>query len=174
MANANKGSIVWNFLWESRNIITEHLSWQVRNGRMAKFWDDLWEGEKSLREMLEDQSWVNDVVNVMGDRVGQYFEGGLRGDMVRWKNIGIGSKGLFSKLEGILRSKTILVSEEEDTLFWCATKLGECSVKLGYEIQRYRLRDTVWLHKLCWNNGTLPKAGTFLWIALHDRVLTGS
>lgn len=56
MGNANKGSVVWNFLWESRNIITEHLSWQVMNGWKTKFWDDSWKGEKPLRKMFEDQN----------------------------------------------------------------------------------------------------------------------
>ncbi|GLJ18020.1 hypothetical protein SUGI_0317720 [Cryptomeria japonica] len=96
VVNGNKGSAVWNFLWEFRNIITDHLSWQVRNGRKAKFWDDSWEGEKPLRELFEDQNWVNEVVNIMGNRVGQYFEGGgQEGDRVVWKKIGIGSRGLL-------------------------------------------------------------------------------
>lgn len=76
IANAAKGSTMWNLLWESRFIITEHLSRQVRNGQKAKFWDDSWDGGKPIREMFEDQNWVNNVANEMGDRVDQYFEGG--------------------------------------------------------------------------------------------------
>ncbi|GLJ29482.1 hypothetical protein SUGI_0581130 [Cryptomeria japonica] len=111
----------------------------------------------------------------MGDIVDQYFEeGGLKGDRVGWKNIGIGSKELYSKLEVILRSRTIPVSEEEDTLFWCVAKSRDYSAKIGCEIQIHRLRDTVWPQKLCWNSIILPKARAFLWISLHDTVLTRS
>lgn len=56
----------------------------------------------------------------------------------------------------------ILVSEEKDTLFYCDAKSRDYSVNLGYKIQRYRLRDTIWPHKLCWNNRTFPKVGAFL------------
>ncbi|GLJ07954.1 hypothetical protein SUGI_0078240 [Cryptomeria japonica] len=68
----------------------------------------------------------------------------------------------------------MLVSKEEDTLFWYVVTSEEYIVKLGYDIQRHRLRDTIWPHKLCWNNRTLPKVGAFLWISLHDSVLTQS
>lgn len=70
-------------------------------------------------------------------------------------------------MEGILRNRAILASDDEDCIFWCVAKSGEYSVKLGYEVQRNRVINPNWPSKLCWNSWVLPKEGAFLWIALN-------
>ncbi|XP_059064528.1 uncharacterized protein LOC131856677 [Cryptomeria japonica] len=40
VANSVGGSPIWKFAWESRKIITDHLTWKVGNGKKAKFWRD--------------------------------------------------------------------------------------------------------------------------------------
>ncbi|XP_057852324.1 uncharacterized protein LOC131062636 [Cryptomeria japonica] len=80
---------------------------------------------------------------------------------------------MWSQLRNIINSGHIPVSNYDDNIFWCGSKTGEYSVKLGYGAQRIKGPITSWPHKLCWNNQLLPKAGDFLWIALHNRILTG-
>ncbi|GLJ18307.1 hypothetical protein SUGI_0323970 [Cryptomeria japonica] len=90
-----------------------------------------------------------------------------------WKQISIGNPILCESLNDVLKSRCIPLSNDEDGIFWSVAKSGEYSVKLGYEVQRQRGMCMDWPHKLCWSNKLLPKAGAFLWLALHNRILTG-
>ncbi|GLJ07653.1 hypothetical protein SUGI_0071800 [Cryptomeria japonica] len=55
MVNSIGGSPLWKFIWESRRIITEHLSWRIGDGCKAKFWRDSWNGNKALVDEIKDQ-----------------------------------------------------------------------------------------------------------------------
>lgn len=55
VANTVGGSSIWKFIWESRKILTDHLTWRIGNGRKAKFWRDSWNGEEALADVIEDQ-----------------------------------------------------------------------------------------------------------------------
>lgn len=39
-----KGSHIWNFIIESREVINNHLTWDIGTGDMALFWEDSWGG----------------------------------------------------------------------------------------------------------------------------------
>lgn len=133
----------------------------------AKFWSDSWGGDKPLKEIFEDQDWINSVEASIGSRVKDYFTlGGSIGERVDWKKCSIGNRVLCAKLEQLLSQRHIFVSDKEDKVFWCAAKSGEYKVKWGYEIQRKRIRNHEWPYKFCWHNIILPKVGDFLWIAL--------
>ncbi|XP_059075167.1 uncharacterized protein LOC131875150 [Cryptomeria japonica] len=173
IADATGGSSTWNFLWDSRSIITDHLSWHIGNGQMAKFWRDSWEGEQVLGDLFAKQDWVNEVESKISLFVKDYVDDSSDiGGRLGWKSIDIGDSRLCLKLTELLKNRCITQSEQEDTIFWCASKSGKYSVKLAYEIQRQRVRDSSWPYYLYWNNIGLPKAGAFLWIALHGKILT--
>ncbi|XP_059070603.1 uncharacterized protein LOC131860240 [Cryptomeria japonica] len=146
-----RGSPTWNFLWNNRDIITNHISWKMGNGTRAKFWRDSWDGEMPLSKCFEDQVWFNTIENVISTQVANYFENTKHHGMRSWKRVTIDNSQMCKKLEEILSSRSILASDEEDNLFWCAAKLGEYSVKLGYEVQRHKAFNLNWPSKLCWN-----------------------
>ncbi|GLJ16496.1 hypothetical protein SUGI_0281610 [Cryptomeria japonica] len=135
MANTVRGSATWNFIWDSIHIITEHVSWRILNRRMTKFWRDSWDGEPTLSDLFEYQDQVHLVEFTMGRNVCNYFEEVADcGGKIVWKKVAIDNTVLCDKLVEILRYRTILASSEDDMIFWCASKFGEYSVKLGYEI----------------------------------------
>ncbi|GLJ54108.1 hypothetical protein SUGI_1158690 [Cryptomeria japonica] len=109
----------------------------------------------------------------IGSLIRDYFDTKLTdGKIRRWKLVSLGNSAMCSQLRNILNSRHIPVSNDDDSIFWCGSKTGEYSVKFGYEAQRIRGMIASWPHKLCWNNRLLPKAGAFLWITLHNRILT--
>ncbi|XP_059068290.1 uncharacterized protein LOC131858844 [Cryptomeria japonica] len=55
LANLTGGSPIWKFIWESRRIITEHLSWNSSDGRKAKVWRNSWNRDKALEDEFDDQ-----------------------------------------------------------------------------------------------------------------------
>ncbi|XP_057866898.2 uncharacterized protein LOC131074323 [Cryptomeria japonica] len=90
VANSARGSATWNFLWENRNIITDHMSWQIGNGKAVLFWHDSWEGFPTLATSF-DETWVCQVENEVGKYVCDYMlENGERSAIRKWKKLNIG------------------------------------------------------------------------------------
>lgn len=50
-----RGSSIWNFILSCKHVITDHISWVIGNGNRAKFWEDSWNGNKSLDEEIGDR-----------------------------------------------------------------------------------------------------------------------
>ncbi|XP_059070381.1 uncharacterized protein LOC131860044 [Cryptomeria japonica] len=173
MENTIGGSPIWRFIWKSRKIIKEHLTWKIGNGKKAKFWRDSWCGEETLVDMMEDQDWVNQVEAEVGMFVADYIrQFDSQKEPIIWKMVGLWNRGNSLKLAKILKGRKVHILNEEDTLIWNAEKSSDYKVNLGYELQRRRQKDSNWPVILCWDKRVLPKAGAFLWIALHGRILT--
>ncbi|XP_057841590.1 uncharacterized protein LOC131051202 [Cryptomeria japonica] len=174
MANTERGSATWNFLWDCRHIITNHISWQIGNGYTVLFWRDSWDGFLALTETFEDKGWVDMVENCIGKHVCNYMEDqGDQNGLRKWKKINIGNPSLCEQLWKAIKDRKIPESVEEDIIILCAVKSRMYSSKLGYEVQRQRGSINTWPHKLSWNHKVLPKVRAFLWITLHNRILTG-
>ncbi|XP_059066510.1 uncharacterized protein LOC131857802 [Cryptomeria japonica] len=174
VANTERGSAMWNFLWDCKHIITDHILWQIGNGNTALFWRDSWDGFPALSESFEDKRWVDMVENCIGQHVCNYMENQSDQNGLRiWKKINVGNPSLCEKLWKAIKDRKIPESVEKDNIIWCAAKSGVYNSKLGYEVQRQRGSNNTWQHKLCWNHKILPKVGAFLWIALHTRNLMG-
>lgn len=73
LENSDGGSPIWRFIWESRRIIIEHLSWKIDNGKKARFWRDSWNGDPPLAEAFEDQDWLNQVEASVGPFAADYM-----------------------------------------------------------------------------------------------------
>ncbi|GLJ30873.1 hypothetical protein SUGI_0613830 [Cryptomeria japonica] len=174
VVNADRGSATWNFLWDCRSVITDHISWHIGSGSKEKFWVGSWEGEPTLNELIIDQEWINTIEAQYRSYVCANFDtDSSNGNIKTWKQVDIGYQEICDQLRNILSKRHILVSNVEDSIFSCGSKLGEYNVKLGYEAQRAKGPYTDWLYRLCWHNRLLPKADAFLWIALHNKILIG-
>ncbi|GLJ31002.1 hypothetical protein SUGI_0619800 [Cryptomeria japonica] len=173
MENTIGGSPIWRFIWESRKIITNHLTWKIGDGKKTKFQRDSWCGEETLADLMKDQDWVNQVEAKVGLFVVDYIRHfDSQKEPIIWKIVGAKNRGNSLKLAEILKGRKVHISNEADTLIWNVAKSGNYKVNLGYEIQRRRQKDSNWPMILCWDKRALPKAGAFLWIALHGRILT--
>lgn len=164
VANSIKGSPIWKFIWESRIIITKHLTWKIGNGGKAKFWRDSWNGDISIAEEIDDSVWVNEVEELVGPFVADYIlEGQKEAKWIEWKTVGVWKMENNIKLKDILRiKKKIIYQNEVDCLIRCASKTRKYKVNLGYEILRSRAQNVEWPSALCWHKLVLPKAGAFL------------
>ena len=38
-----EGSTIWNIVWRNKTWIQTHTFWEIRNGRTARFWEDVWQ-----------------------------------------------------------------------------------------------------------------------------------
>ncbi|GLJ44142.1 hypothetical protein SUGI_0920540 [Cryptomeria japonica] len=163
VVNAERGSATWRILWDCKSVITDHISWHIDRGTKEIFWVDSWKGEPTLNELIIDQDWMNTIEARHGSYVCDYFDTNpSNGSIKIWKHVDIGCQVIYDQLKNILSKRNIPVSNEEDNIFWCSSKSGEYSVKLGYEVQRAKGPYTNWSYRLCWHNRLLPKAGAFL------------
>lgn len=55
-----KGSAIWNFMMDSRNLVTKYISWEVNNGFSANFWTDSWCGHPPIAQMDN----MEDIMNI--------------------------------------------------------------------------------------------------------------
>ncbi|GLJ55233.1 hypothetical protein SUGI_1185060 [Cryptomeria japonica] len=74
MANSVRGSPIWRFIWESRKLLIEHLTWKIDNGKRVWFWRDLWNGDEPIVDLFEDKDWVNQIESFIGQWVADYFQ----------------------------------------------------------------------------------------------------
>lgn len=47
-----KGSRTWNFLISCKNLISEQLTWDIRDGFSSLFWEDSWGGYPPIADSL--------------------------------------------------------------------------------------------------------------------------
>lgn len=69
--NPPKGSRIWNFLLDSRNLILEQLSWDVAKGDQALFWENSWGGYSVLEGQINN-SIVKDNLSALWGRYVKY------------------------------------------------------------------------------------------------------
>ncbi|GLJ30728.1 hypothetical protein SUGI_0608990 [Cryptomeria japonica] len=70
-----------------------------------------------------------------------------------------------------LGDRRIVLVDKDDEIIWHAVVSGEYNVKLGYEIKKKRT-GAMWLVGLCLNKVVAPCVRAFLWVVLHERILT--
>ncbi|GLJ32023.1 hypothetical protein SUGI_0644970 [Cryptomeria japonica] len=174
MANSQGGSPIWKFLWESRGIIMDHLSWSIGNGRKVTFWKDSRSRGIALEDIMEDKDVISDLEDRLGESMIDYFQADSQiGSVVEWtiKDEGLINNNDKEKIMAELWSRKVVMGEQDDAIICRATALGEYSVKLGYEVMKRRSRAR-WFVGLCWNSRVAPRAGAFLWVMLHNNILT--
>ncbi|GLJ05576.1 hypothetical protein SUGI_0020590 [Cryptomeria japonica] len=141
IANSPRGSFIWKFLWESRGVITNHLTRKVGNGRRAGFWRDLWSGGMALEDLLADKDKAM-ALEDRADRVeANYFHNNAQtGDLAVWRldDGGILREDERERIFSELRGRKVVVVGIEDEVIWCVAASRKYSVKLGYDILKKR------------------------------------
>lgn len=70
--NPIRGSSIWNFILSCRHVITDHVSWVIGDGKRAKFWEDSWNGYKSIEEEGVDKELRQKLCDLWGKNVKDY------------------------------------------------------------------------------------------------------
>lgn len=91
----------------------------------------------------------------------------------QWKSLEVLNAPQAQKvvLAEILQHRTWAASDAVDRIRWCASPVGEYSVKLGYKVGEAVVEDNHWPKDLLWGKRVLPKAGVFSWMAIQKKIL---
>lgn len=158
-------------------MILNHISWQIGNGLKANFWEDSWDGLPNIGDGPDLMALKQYFSQKWGTKVRDYLtlkQGALGNEWV-WKDV-VGeelSDEQIRCMKRLLQGRKIFISGNEDKLVWCGSSTGCYSVKIGYQLLNSLEREIFWAKDLCWNKHVLPKAGTFAWLAVKGRILTG-
>lgn len=100
---------------------------------------------------------------------------GILGKRWEWKDWRVDSlsEGQQQSLRDIFTRRKVCIINKEDRISWYVAASDRFSVKLGYEIIDKNEEVCFEAGELCWSKEILPKAGTFSWLAIQGRILTG-
>ena len=73
MLDPPKGSVIWDFMIASRDIVLKYISWELNCGDKIKFWVNSWNGQPPLIVMqniqkivlVTEAEWGNLVIHFM-------------------------------------------------------------------------------------------------------------
>ena len=172
-----KGSVIWDFVTASQNIVVNYVSCEVNDCTKVKFWRDFWNGQIQLSNNLISLNIIEVSELHWGTQLYQYvaYVCELSGK-VFWKDptvLPLSSQEI-RQFKDILSSRQVFFSGSQDRILWALAKDGNYSVKEGYKILQQNISHKVTCRdfSFCWNHIVLPKVGCFTWLALKHRILT--
>jgi ribonuclease HI len=164
-ANPSDSSL-WKAIARSWPELELHRCWSVGNGNKVKFWDDKW---------IDDNSRLSDLALPIPEET--------RGWMVKDVALPTGEWN-FDLLQQYLPSSTIQklhaivpphASNEEDKQFWPGTTSGQFTASSAYYmLTKNTLNDVNKRWKEIWKIESIERIRVFVWLLVHDRLLTKS
>jgi hypothetical protein len=140
-------------------------SWQVKDGKSVRFWEDKWFGNSSLAI----QYWpLYVIVNEKGKTVAEAWDGSSLKFTFR-RNVSPQLMEMWLELLGIAES--INFSEEPDAVVWRFTSNGRYSVQSLYAIVNFRGVTPVYSPAI-WDLCIPPRVQVFLWLLSNNKLLT--
>jgi ribonuclease HI len=173
-----QGSNIWNTAWQNRGIIQKHAFWEIRNGGSARFWQDSWQQLKPLQE-LDELAPLHLALNQLpAPKVRDLWKPvDAEHPWRQWKtsnqDLDIPPDINLAAWQQEAGRRKIPSREGHDMLRWGHSASGNFSVKEAYNIQCHQDNqpaDTIW--SKIWRKELWPKVSTFLWLIIHNRILT--
>jgi len=101
------------------------LTWEVRDGSKALFWEDSWDGHSILSEREELEKAREVTTQRWGGKVRDYIEPPTPGNgaLATWKNIrtlGLEDR-VVASFEEVLSNRRIILRARTDVLRWNAS-----------------------------------------------------
>ncbi|XP_028120068.1 uncharacterized protein LOC114317531 [Camellia sinensis] len=155
-----RASHIWKSICNCRTILRKGVKWNVGNGESISLWYNWWCGQQPLAHQY-NSSQVNgrDKVSLLLDEEGN------------WNTDFIATIVTHQDLQEITKIHRPRFVTYTDAPSWIGTSGGNFSVASAHKLlinQDFEGRDWTWLWKI-----KLPhKLKSFLWLILHDRLLT--
>ncbi|GLJ49829.1 hypothetical protein SUGI_1058630 [Cryptomeria japonica] len=83
--NPPRGSAILNFIVDNREIISDQVTWDVRNGRDASFWFDSWSSEAALCHNPSLQPVMEETYHLWGHNICDYDYPIQENGIAKWK-----------------------------------------------------------------------------------------
>lgn len=133
-----EGSPIWNHARNNRNLVQENNFWEIRNGRLALFWEDAWQQIPKLD--TPEVSILKRISQNEGRyRVNQYWNQSSRDPNWReWINFNLvineENNESTQQFNDKILNRKIRKTEEDDQLRWGMKGNGNFSLKEARDI----------------------------------------
>eukprot|EP00253_Pinus_taeda_P029767 PITA_29767 len=173
MTEVSKGSIIWNSAIKHRDLIQKHSFWEVKDGCMARFWEDSWQQLPNLKDIIQG---IRDQDINQHDTVNHFWRSHNAQEHREWKEanhiLPSSTEQIQLSLSAELQKRRILKLAGMDTLRLGYEEKGTFTTKEAYRIiiKDIIIKDKLW--DKIWNPPIWLKVSTFLWLLSHNRILT--
>ena len=166
------GTNLWQLCKVSFNLVKEDLYWIPGNGRKINLWESKILGQPP-RLTLQDQNLLAEWAYEQG--ISTLYDISVwdaKGIWAGWKELSPpvhlrgAADSLLSSLHGLSPSK----ATAKDRIGW--GKTGKYNVKEGYRKIAKESTGTNKLWKKVWHPDCIPKVNSFIWLLLHNKILT--
>ncbi|XP_031103194.1 uncharacterized protein LOC116006838 [Ipomoea triloba] len=154
-------SNAWRGILAALPVLRQGSRFQVNNGRTTKFWTDSWVHDKPLAEVIQSHTTIVDgehrVIDYWSDERGWEWDA---------------MPPLPESTKQRMQLITVNDNNGEDESFWTGEPTGKISVSSVYSLLHgysINMQGRVW--STLWKMKVPNKMKTFLWTALHDRVM---
>lgn len=72
LLDSPKGSSIWNFMMDSRNLISKYVSWEINNGLSANLWTDSWCGYPPIAQLDNMANIMDIAISHWGIKLSDY------------------------------------------------------------------------------------------------------
>lgn len=173
-----QGSNIWNTAWQNKDLVQKHAFWEIRNGSSTEFWQDSWQQLKPLTDLPELAPLRHVLNQTPSSKVKDLWKPWAADQTWRqWKTshleLEAPPEADLSAWQTEAAHRKIPTKEGPDILRWGHSASGNFSIKEAYYIQgnhHAQEKDTIW--DTVWDKILWLKVSTFLWLIIHNRILT--
>eukprot|EP00253_Pinus_taeda_P006425 PITA_06425 len=171
------GSPIWNHAKRNKNLFQDNSFWEIRNSRLALFWEDAWQQLPKLDS--PELITIKKTYQAQGRyKVNQYWhQHSIEENWRDWinfnpENTEVNNHTAQHFNERILK-RNIRKTEEDDKLRWGLKGNGNFSLKEARNILEKDEQGEIqpWSSKV-WDSLLWPKIRTFLWLLMRNKTLT--
>lgn len=158
-----KGSTIWELACQNRDIINGHAFLEIRNGRIAKFWEEAWQQRGKMIEIQELKNTYREVKAKGLTLVKDYWKEGGENEMWReWKGPEEWNNNIEEEPEEQINkeldSRRIKSRDNPNILRWGKNTKGTFTTKEVYNIKsKSAQEDPNQTWKQLWRTRWWPK-----------------
>ena len=167
-----KGTTLWKLCKSSLSKIRENCYWIPGNGKRINIWKSKILGQPP-RSLLPGQTPLADWACEQG--ISTLFDLSIwdvKGHWAGWKELSPPAS-LATVVDSLLSSLHFLSPSRltaKDHIGW--GDMGKYNVREGYKRISREMNGTDRIRKKVWSADCIPKVNSFIWILLHNKILT--
>eukprot|EP00253_Pinus_taeda_P015705 PITA_15705 len=176
--NIPRGSDIWNLSLQSRDLVDNHIFWEIRGGEIAGFWDEDWQQRGKMMNLQGMQEIHRTGVDRGLLTVKDYWNAVPGNEEWReWKPLEEWKRNATEEQIIAYRKETdsrkIKKRDGRDILRWGKETKGIFSIQEAYKLKTHNdpgEEEQKW--KKIWKTKWWPKIKLFAWLVGRKRILT--
>eukprot|EP00253_Pinus_taeda_P009398 PITA_09398 len=173
-----RGSDIWNLSIQGRDLVDQHIFWEIRGGQVARFWDEDWQQRGKMMNIpgIQEIHRAGDEKGLL--KVKDYWNATPENEEWRdWKPLEEWYKSASEEQKSLYKkemdSRKIKKREGRDILRWGRETKGIFTIHEAYDLKTQSdLGEEEQNWQKIWKTKWWPKIKIFTWLVGRKRILT--